>query len=194
MKAALLGLAGAFVLGGCASDKLTLVENEDGAETGAVAVIDEVTGEDKALVNTALTEAKLSNRPKPRAVKELKPAYTQLLGSLPPKARGFTITFAVGKSKISDDQRGILEDLRNELSIRPGAQIEVVGFTDSTGNDKRNDEISKDRALAIVEELREYGFPVDPEDAVGRGEDEAKAKLGDNVADESYRSVVVVVR
>ena len=193
MRPAVLALGAALLAGGCAGDKLTLLENEDGAETGAVAVINEKRG-DEVVVNTALTEAKLSSRPKPRAVKQLNPAYNTLLGSLPPKARGFTITFPVGKSNIPDEQRGILEQLRNELSIRPGAQIEVVGFTDSTGTDKRNDEISKGRALAVVEELRQFGFPVDPEDAIGRGEDDAKAKLGDDVADESYRSVVVVVR
>lgn len=194
MRAALLALSGAIALCGCAADKLTLLENEEGAETGAVAIIDPATGEDRALVDTQLTEAKLTSRPRPRAVKELKPAYNELIGSLPPRAKPFTLTFATGVSKISADQRGVLEEIRNELSIRPGAQIEVVGFTDSVGGDKRNDEISKERALSVVEELRAFGFPVDPEDAVGRGEDDAKAKLGDNVADESYRSVVVLVR
>ena len=195
MRAAVLALAGAVVLGGCASDKLTLFENEDGNETGAVAVIDEKTGADKALVDTARTEAKLSSRPKPRAVKELKPAYTQLLGNLPPKARGFTFTFAMGKDRIPDDQRGILELLRKELSIRPGAQIEVLGFTDTVDDDKRNDELSKDRALAVVAELREMGFAVDPEDAVGRGEREARDNgEPDGYPNELYRKVVVIVR
>lgn len=194
MRAAILALASALALGGCASDKLTLLENEDGAATGAVAIIDEETGADRAVVDTKLTEAKLTSRPKPRAVKELKPAYTELLGNLPPRARPFTITFATGETKISPEQQGVLQEIRRELSVRPGAQIEVVGFTDSVGTDQRNDVISKERALAVVAELRASGFPVEAEDAVGRGEDEAKTKLGDEVADESFRSVVVVVR
>ncbi len=194
MRGTLLALGGAIALGGCAADKLTLLENDDEADTGAVAIIDAESGEDRALIDTKLTEAKLTSRPKPRAVKALKPAYTELLGNLPPKARGFTITFATGVSKISADQRGVLEEIRNELSIRPGAQIEVVGFTDSVGSDKRNDEISQERAFTVLGELREFGFPVDSEDAVGRGEDDAKAQLGDEMADETYRKVIVLVR
>lgn len=194
MRAALLALSGAVMLGGCASDKLTLFENEDGNATGAVAVIDEKTGEDKAVVSTALTEAKLSSRPKPRAVKQLNPAYTALLDNLPPKAATFPITFKLGATKISEDQRGVLAKIRDELSIRPGAQIEVVGFTDSTGGDELNDLISLNRAKTVAAELRDFGFPVEESDAVGRGEDAAKAKNGNDVEDEAFRTVIVLIR
>jgi len=71
VRAAFLALAGAIVLGGCASDKLTLSENEEGEATGAVAILDPVTNAERAVLNTKLTEAKLTSRPKPRAVKEL---------------------------------------------------------------------------------------------------------------------------
>ena len=181
------------LLAGCATDKVTLLENEDGHPNGAVAVIDEKRGSE-VLVDKALTEAKLRGRPVPRTVGKLKPAYSALLGSLPPAAREFGITFGLDEVRIPAAQRTVLEAIRTELSIRPGAQIEVVGFTDSSGSDEYNDEVSKKRAEAVAAELREFGFPVDLDDAVGRGEREAKASLGDGVMDASYRRVVVVVR
>jgi len=196
VRLAILALSGAVALSGCASDKLTLLENEDGAETGAVAIIDEETGADKALVDTKLTEAKLTSRPKPRAVKELKPAYTELLGNLPRKAERFTILFGTDEFRIPEAQRGTIELIRKELERRPpGAQIEVVGFTDTTGEAVHNLKISEKRAQDVISELNGLGFTVDPNDAVGRGELAAQ-ESGDpeNYNNELFRKVEVVVR
>lgn len=193
MKRAALALAGALLAAGCATDRVTLLENEDGNETGALAVLASDGGE--SVIDQPLTQAKLRDGPtKGRAVKALKPAYAALLANLPPAAKGFVVTFPPDQSTIPVEQRGILEAIRAELSIRPGAQIEVAGFTDSTGGDALNDEISLKRAETVAQELRDFGFNVDPGDAVGRGEDEAKKQLGDGVASEAFRRVEVIVR
>ena len=193
MKRAALALAGALLATGCATDRVTLLDNEDGNETGALAVL--ASDGRESVIDRPLTEAKLRDGPtKGRAVKQLKPAYSALLANLPPAAKPFVITFPLGLSKIPADQRGILEQIRNELSTRPGAQIEVAGFTDSTGPEELNEKISKERAEGVAQELREFGFEVGADDAVGRGESEARATLGDDKADESYRRVVVIVR
>ena len=186
-------LAAALLAGGCATDKVTLLDSEPGSDTGAVAVL--APDGRESLIDRPLTEAALRGGPtKAKAVKAIKPAYAQLLANLPPRAKAFVITFPLGQSRIPETQRSILEAIRNELAIRPGAQIEVAGFTDSSGSDSLNDSISLQRAAAVAAELREYGFPVAPGDAVGRGEDEAKARLGDEKMDESYRRVEVIVR
>ena len=193
MRLAFSALVSAALLASCATDKLTLLENEPGHDTGAVAVIDSKGRE--TLVDRVNAQAALRNGPsKVRQLKELRPEYTSLIGALPPQARAFVITFPVGSSDIPAEQRGILEDIRNELSTRPGAQIEVAGFTDSTGGDAINDKISLGRAQSVIEQLRAFGFAVDAEDAVGRGEDDARAKLGDEVSNDGYRRVEVIVR
>ena len=193
MRRAALALAGALLATGCATDRVTLLENEEGNATGALAVL--ASNGSESVIDQPLTQAKLRDGPtRGRAVKALKPAYSALLGSLPPAAKGFAITFPVGDSRIPADQRGILEQIRTELSIRPGAQIEVAGFTDSTGAEDLNNQISKDRAEAVAQELRDFGFAIGADDAVGRGEFEARDKLGDDKADETYRRVVVIVR
>ena len=188
-----LALAGALLVAGCVSDRVTLLDNEDGNATGALAVL--ASDGRESVIDQPLTQAKLRDGPtRGRAIKAVKPAYATLLANLPPAARGFVITFPPNQSAIPVEQRSILEAIRTELSIRPGAQIEVAGFTDSTGDDALNDEVSRKRADAVAQELRESGFAVDPGDAVGRGEDEAKKQLGDNVASEAYRRVEVIVR
>lgn len=193
MSRAALALAGALLVTGCATDKVTLLENEDGHETGALAVL--ATDGRESVIDRPLTQAKLRDGPtKGRTLKKLDPAYGALLGSLPPSAKGFVIAFPIGETRIPAGQRGILEQIRTELATRPGAQIEVAGFTDSLGAEDLNDKISRDRAEGVAQELREFGFTVGAEDAVGRGETEARTALGDEVADETYRRVVVIVR
>ena len=196
MRAALLALSGAIALGGCAGDMLTLAENEEGEATGAVAILDPATGEERAVVNTKLTEAKLTSRPKPRAVKELKPAYSALLGDLPIKAKTFEIFFPLNVDSIPSDQLGVIELIREDLARRPpGAQIEVAGFTDTSGTELFNDDVSKKRALAVIAELNGLGLAVDPEDAVGRGERGAsEAGDPDNRENPKFRKVEVVIR
>ena len=195
MRAAVLALSGAIALGGCASDKLTLSENEEGEATGAVAILDPVTNEDKAVIDTKMTEAKLVNRPKPRAVKKLTPAYIELLKNLPLKSDRITIFFEPGKQGIPPSEIGKVNDIRKAIEIRSGAQIEVVGFTDTQDSDENNAVLSANRAISVIKELIAMGLPVDLEDAVGRGEREARANGDpDNFENPKYRKVEVVVR
>ncbi|MDP3676922.1 MAG: OmpA family protein [Novosphingobium sp.] len=193
MRRASLALGAALFAAGCATDRVTLLDNESGSETGALAVL--ASDGRESVIDQPLTQAKLRDGPtRARPVKAIKPAYATLLANLPPAAKGFVVTFPPGQSAIPVEQRGILEAIRTELSIRPGAQIEVAGFTDSTGDGALNDEVSRKRAEAVAQELRDFGFNVDAGDAVGRGEDEAKQQLGDEVASEAYRRVEVIVR
>jgi len=178
--------------GACAHDRVTLLDNEDGAQQFAVADITRP-GQER-LIDAPATELRLGSTSKPKTLKKLRQSDVLLAGNLPPKAAAFSITFPPDQSEIPAGQRGILEQIRNELSVRPGAQIEVAGFTDSTGDDAMNDKLSLDRARSVVDQLRGFGFPVEPEDAVGRGEDEAKARLGDGVSSGDYRKVIVIVR
>ena len=186
-------LAGALFASGCATDKVILLENEDDHPTGAVAVI--ASNGSESVIDRPLTQAKLRDGPtKGRALKKLKPKYGALLAGLPPSAKGFIITFPTGESTIPEDQRGVLQLIRNELANRPGAQIEVAGFTDSNGTEELNNTISKDRADIVAQELRNSGFAVGENDTVGRGEYEAREKLGDEVVDATYRRAIVIVR
>lgn len=191
-RIALAGV-GALALSACATDRVVLLDNEDGRPGGALAVLEP--GGAETVIDRPNTRASLGSGPaRTRSVDQIDPAYAELLATLPPAAKVFAITFPTGESRIFEGQRTILEEIRAELAARPGAQIEVAGFTDSVGDNASNDRLSRQRADSVVGELRESGVAVDPEDAVGRGEDDARAELGDNVADERYRRVFVIVR
>lgn len=186
-------LLAAAALGGCATTERLTLHPGEGTDAGAVAVL----GADGSEVVLAQpnTQALLgSGRTRVRTLSGPSAEHAALFGSLPPAARLFRLTFPVNDARILGGQRAVLDEIRRELDSRPGAQIEVAGFTDSTDDEAHNDQLSRQRAQAVARELREAGFEVPDEDVVGRGEYEARASLGDNVADEEYRRVLVIIR
>ena len=58
--------------------------------------------------------------------------------------------FEVGQSTISADNKQTITDLSQEAIKLKGYVIEVKGFADSTGNLADNQQLSKDRAQAVV--------------------------------------------
>jgi outer membrane protein OmpA-like peptidoglycan-associated protein len=186
--AASLGL-----LAACATDRVTLLDNEEGEAQFAIADITRP-GKERVL-DTQMSELRLGSNSRARAVRAVRPEDAELMRRLPPGSAHFTLYFPTDDSRIPAAQMPILSSIRDQLIARgEGAQIEVVGFTDSVGSDEDNDILSRRRAEEVAQQLRYYGFPVAAQDAVGRGEDDAERALGDNVQSAAYRKVDVVVR
>lgn len=187
-------VATAIMLAGCATDRVVLLDNEPGHPVGAIAVLGADGGE--TVIDTANTQARLSaSGARVSAYNRPDPSYDALIAALPLPVARFAIPFPVGDARILGGQRAIIDRINAEVDRRPpGAQIEVAGFTDSTDTEERNNALSLERARAVAEELRASGIEIDPEDVIGRGEYDARARLGDEISDETYRRVDVIVR
>jgi outer membrane protein OmpA-like peptidoglycan-associated protein len=61
-----------------------------------------------------------------------------------------TVSFAVGKSVISDGDRAALSKLAHDAASLSGYIIQVKGFADSSGNAAMNQQLSMDRAQAVI--------------------------------------------
>lgn len=181
------------MLASCATDRVTLLENEAGRETGSVAIL--ASDGSETVVDRANSQAALRTGPTHvKSVAKIKPAYDALLASLPPPPRTFTIPYETNQSAVQEQQREVLELIRAELSGRPGAQIEVAAFTDSVGSEADNYLLSLDRARNVAKELRGYGFSIGDADAIGRGEYEAQKAVGDSKEAAEFRRVDVIIR
>jgi outer membrane protein OmpA-like peptidoglycan-associated protein len=71
--------------------------------------------------------------------------------------RQATVNFEVGSSKISAKDQIELKELANSASLLKGYIIEVMGYTDSTGNPSMNTKLSEDRAKAVITYLVQQG-------------------------------------
>jgi outer membrane protein OmpA-like peptidoglycan-associated protein len=187
--AALLALS----LAGCATSRVTLLDNEAGHDTGSVAIL-RPDGSETVLASANSEAALGKGNARVKSVPAARPADTALLASLPPPARSFTIPYETNQSTIGTEQQAVLDQIRAELARRPGAQIEVAAFTDSVGSEADNYQLSLDRARNVASWLRGNGFAIDEGDAVGRGEFEALKAAGDNRDLPEFRRVDVIIR
>jgi OOP family OmpA-OmpF porin len=88
--------------------------------------------------------------------------FSELLG----KAR---IRFESGKADIAADSAGLLDRLIETALRCPNANIEVVGHTDTDGEETANQTLSEKRAQAVIDYLIKAGLPASRFTPVGYG-------------------------
>ena len=79
--------------------------------------------------------------------------------------------FATGSSKLLPGASGKLDEVVNAAKQFPDIELGVMGYTDSTGNAKKNLKLSQDRADAVKAYLVKKGVAADRINTKGFGED-----------------------
>lgn len=182
-------------LAACAHSSVVLLPDEDGGH-GQVAILESGGKPANAIVGIANSRATLGSQPsiKPLAAHGLSAQESMLVGQLPPPAKSFTLYFLEGTTEMTPESLPVLDELRAEITKRPGAEVQVTGHTDTVGSDADNDALSQKRAEEILNLLVSKGFDRSIMSAVGRGERELKVPTADNVANPINRRVEVIVR
>ncbi|TVV72683.1 OmpA family protein [Sphingomonas solaris] len=194
LVAALVATAG---LGGCATSDVLLLPGENGASAGAVAVIDEKSGNDSAVLAQANERARLSSgRISPRTVNptRIPRRDRRLIEDLPPPPKHFTLNFQEDSTRLMADSAPVLVDLIAEVRRRDGVDVLVIGHTDRLGSAEDNDALSLKRAQQIREVLITQGLDPASTRAVGRGERDMLVATADGMRAAANRRVEVVVR
>ncbi len=81
------------------------------------------------------------------------------------------VTFPVNSSDISPSFRTTLDGIAQSLTKYPDSLIDVYGFTDNTGSDSYNQQLSERRAQAVANYLTYRGVPQSRIATKGFGED-----------------------
>lgn len=193
--AALPLLIGTALLAGCATPSLTLLPSEEGKQ-GAVAVIEEDGRTAETVVSELNSRTNLSGKPRTKAIdpSRLSARQVALLQGLPPQPVRLTLYFKEGTTKLMPESEAGLDFLKNEVKNRPGAEVQITGFTDTLGNADDNDRLSQRRAEEVVAELVQQGIELSVLSAVGRGERDLRVPTPDNIAEAANRRVEVVIR
>ncbi len=188
---------GALALTACAHRDLVAVLPESNGHVGAVVV--EAGGS-----RTVLNRAYASARPgRARGVTTLDAArvdklFGETLAAMPRPPVSFTFYFPEGSSEIDPTSAELLKGVFAEVRARKAAEIVITGHTDTTGTDDFNDNLSKQRADAIRQELApilaEQGIPPEAVTTAGRGKRELADPEPDNTPDPKNRRVELTVR
>ncbi|MBY8966877.1 OmpA family protein [Algiphilus sp. NNCM1] len=80
------------------------------------------------------------------------------------------VTFNFDSARITPDARVILDDVADVLLDEPGLVVEIGGHTDSKGASAYNQQLSSERADAVVDYLLDRGVAPDQLEAEGYGE------------------------
>ena len=190
----LVGLALLVLLGGCATAHVTLLPGETGSAVGAVAVLDPKTGADRGVLDAADTRAALDHG-RVRARRAKPSLWALLTNGLPPPAHHFTVYFLEGSTQLAPGSEPVLQQMFEELTLRSGAEVEIIGHTDTVGSDADNDVLSLKRATEIRDTLVQEGhINMAITSVAGRGERDLLVSTADNVAEPANRRVEIVVR
>ena len=99
------------------------------------------------------------------------------------------ITFDPGASSLTNDANPIMDEIANILRRCPDLQIRIAGYTDSQGREEMNQQLSQDRASAVLTALRERRVPVGTFEAIGFGEENPIADNGTEAGREANRRI-----
>lgn len=81
------------------------------------------------------------------------------------------LRFASGSSELQPESEGLLRKIERVISIFPGATLVVEGHTDSRGGERLNQQLSQNRAQAVLNRLvTRLGLPPNRISAIGYGE------------------------
>jgi len=188
-------LAASALLAGCATPSLTLLPSEEGKQ-GAVAVLEENGRPVETVVNELNSRTNLSGRPRTRSIDPSKLTARQLalLQTLPPPPVRLTLYFLEGTTSLTPESTPGLKFLTQEVSERPGAEVQVTGYTDTLGSADDNDRLSQERAEEVLAILAAQGISAEMLSAVGRGERDLRVPTPDGVREPANRRVVVTIR
>ena len=80
------------------------------------------------------------------------------------------IEFQSNKSLVKSSNNKLLTALSDIALLCPNVNIEIIGHTDSLGNDTKNQTLSLSRAKSVVAKLFGLGIPLERLKAIGMGE------------------------
>lgn len=80
----------------------------------------------------------------------------------------YGINFDFNKAAIKPESRPVLDEIASYLRNNPDLKLRIVGHTDGVGGPDFNQQLSQERATAVVEELIR-GYAIEAERLVGEG-------------------------
>jgi cytochrome c oxidase subunit 2 len=101
------------------------------------------------------------------------------------------INFASGSSELTAESTPSIKSIFEFLTSDKKSKVEISGFTDDSGDAKKNKDLSKDRAQSIVDALVKLGIPKKRLSAKGYGQENPIADNATEVGKAQNRRVEI---
>ena len=172
------------------NETVTVLPSADG-HTGTVVV---QRGNDKQVLDQPYATTRNGDAVQVLAVSEVKNTFGATLQALPARPTIFLLYFVTGTDELTDESKGELQRILDELKQRPVPDVYVIGHTDTVGELRGNDFLSAQRAETVKGFLIGIGIAAERIQTAGRGKREPIVPTGDNVDEPKNRRVEINVR
>jgi outer membrane protein OmpA-like peptidoglycan-associated protein len=125
---------------------------------------------------------------------EVRSIFAEALAAIPPRPAVFQLYFIAGSDELTEESKGELGRMLEELKRRPAPDILVIGHTDTVGGLSDNDSLSLARAERVRQSFIAQGIGAERIHAAGRGEREPVVPTPDGVDEPRNRRVEINVR
>ena len=173
-------------------DEVTLLPGPDGKPSGTVVVQRE--GQRHVLNENYAASRSGDAQVGRRSAEEIRASYGSVLAALPARPASFLLYFVSGTDELTEESRGELLKILEELKRRPTPDVAVIAHTDTVGDHESNDRLSAQRAERVRGVLVSIGIPIERIHAAGRGEREPLIATADNIDEPRNRRVEINVR
>jgi len=125
---------------------------------------------------------------------QVQQVFGSALAAQPILPEHFRLYFQRDKDVMTAESQQQYRNVFADIKRRPVYQVEVIGYTDTLGQQPYNQELSLKRAAALRDELVRDGLNPDSITIAGRGELDPAVPTGPQVAEPRNRRVEITVR
>jgi outer membrane protein OmpA-like peptidoglycan-associated protein len=174
---------------------VVLLPDTDSGNVGRV-VVSNAEGSTELVTAWASTRVTMTQAPRIRMLSEseVKQRFGDVLATLPPPPRHFTLPFRFDSEELTEDGQRMVQDVLQAVKNYPVPDVVVVGHTDTTGTPQSNAELGLRRANAVRNLLVAAGLTLSTIDIRSHGEGELLVPTADGVFEPKNRRVEVTVR
>jgi OOP family OmpA-OmpF porin len=189
-----IALACTIMLAGCPRQALFVVLPSEGGGVGAITIDD---GKTVTMLDQPYAAAESragSGAPVEESRGNIGVIFRRAIAAQPILPQHFQLYFLLGSEELTKPSEIAYRSVFDDIRRRPVYQIEVIGHTDTLGDFRTNQTLSRARAAAIRARLVRDGIEPDAISTAGRGKLDPIVPTGDNVAEPLNRCVVITVR
>lgn len=125
---------------------------------------------------------------------QVKQIFGNALAAQPILPEHHVLHFPNNSTLLAPSSRQAYVSVFEDIKRRPVYQVEVIGYTDTTGKQDYNQQLSLKRAEAIRDQLIKQGIDAKSISVAGRGWFDLFVQTGPNVSEQRNRRVEITVR
>jgi outer membrane protein OmpA-like peptidoglycan-associated protein len=130
-------------------------------KTGAAIVLD------RPYRVAAVTITKIDTEQTDEAAINLR--YKELLEALPARPRSYLLYFYFGDTQLTLESENVVQLMLNDIKKLPAPELIIIGHTDAIGTEAFNDDLSRLRAMSVLDMLKAEGINIRLASTQGQG-------------------------